>query len=137
MPECEVIKKLKFSSGDEVYFLSKNLLRIERGTVTGATVRGSVDLEYGQFFGGCSVTYIVLHRTANREIVHHLEASKVFATKKEAKSWRKANLNVQFDQLSSSIRNYLRCVMQLPKSELEAHRKERFEQFKEFWEEVK
>lgn len=137
MPECEVTKKLRFSYNDRVYFLSKNKLRIESGVVSGVSVRGNVDLESKQFSGHTAVVYHVLQIRADRSTMHLLEASKVFATKEEARAYRKADLNVQFDQLSSSIRNYLQCVMQLPKSELEAHRKERFEQFEELWEKVK
>lgn len=137
MPECEVTKKLRFSFNDRVYFLSKNKLRIESGVISGASVRGNVILESKQFSGNAAVVYHVLQIRTGRSTMHLLEASKVFATKEEARAYRKADLNVQFDQLSSSIRNYLQCVMQLPKSELEAHRKERFEQFKELWEEIK
>lgn len=137
MSECEVTKKLRFSFNDRVYFLSSNKLRIESGTVIEARIRGEVDLQSKKFYGGSSVVYYVRQTSANRSTVHYFEDSKVFATKEEARAYRKADLNVQFDQLSSSIRNYLQCVMQLPKSELEAHRKERFEQFKELWEEIK
>lgn len=135
MRSCQEV--LRFSFNNRVYFLSRNKLRIESGIVIEARIRGEVDLQNKKFYGGSSVVYYVRQTRANRSTVHYFEESKIFAAKEEARAHRKADLNVQFDQLNSSIRNYLQCVMQLPKSELEAHRKERFDQFKKLWEEVK
>lgn len=137
MSECEISKTLKFSAGDEVFFLSKNLRRIERGIVEGARIAGDVYLEGRRFYNSALVYYQVYHSNGKRQTCLKLESGKVFATREEAAAYRKTAMNCQFDQLNSSIRNYISILLQIPQSALEGHRRKTAEELKKIWEEFK
>ena len=55
MSECKIVKTLRFSAGEEVFFLSRSLLRVERGITEGARISGEVYLEEGRFYNSTSL----------------------------------------------------------------------------------
>lgn len=132
MPECKIVKTLRFSAGEEVFFLSKSLLRVERGTIEGARISGEVYLEEGKFYNSASLYWKICSTSGGRTTTYKLDDHQVFATKEEARAYRKTLMNCKFDQLRSSIRNYVSAMAQIPQSALEDHRKEELETLKKF-----
>ena len=135
MPKCKLEHAFKFSAKDQVFFLSSNFCRIERGTIEQVSLRCHADLESPE----CKPFGITeIYTVWARENCYKLFGSQIFATREEAEAYRRVNRNCKFDQLRSSIRNYLQLMMkEIPARSLDSERrKKEYAIFKKFFKEL-